>query len=144
MSLHRFRPPLPIRALSVAAGLAVAGAVLSVALTAATGNRWLAAPGLVLVALGAAMLVAAVVTTSRNRAEIELDDEGYRVRNRVGERSGRWRDVSKVVLAQSGDRITFVAKDGSHVHLVCPQGSVDALVGEVTTLLNRDRGYGRI
>lgn len=144
MSVHRFQPRPPIRALVLGAGVGVAGAALAVGLAAGTGRPVWATPGLVLLVLGAALVVLALVTTSRNRAEVELDDEGYVVRNRTGEQRGRWREVKAVKQSVEGDRLTFESADGTAVHVVAPEGGIAALASEVTTRMNRSRGYGRL
>ncbi|MVA74843.1 hypothetical protein GC722_02165 [Auraticoccus sp. F435] len=144
MSVHRFRPRLPMRALAVGSALEVTGAVLAVALEAATGHVAWVLPGVVLVVLGSVLIAVAILSTVRNAAEVELTDEGYVVRNRAGEQRGSWSEVTSVKQSVEGDRLTFVSGDGSTVHVVAAQGSITSLASEVTTRLNRNRGYGRI
>ncbi len=144
MSVHRFRPRLPMRALLVGGGLAVAGALLAVVAVALTDQPAWTVPGVVLVVLGTVLVGLAALSTRRNAAEVELDEQGYRVVNRTGVQQGRWVDVASVKQSVDGDRLTFVGQDGSLVHVVAAQGSITSLTGEVLALMNRSRGYGRL
>lgn len=142
MTVHRFAPPLPMRALVLGAALAVLGAVLAVVLVDGSGSGLWALPGGVLLAVGVALVLLAVVSTRRNAAVVELGDQGYRVSNRAGERRGDWSQVRRVKQSIEGDRLTFVDADGAEVHVVAPRGSITSLSAEVTARLNRSRGYG--
>ncbi|SDD15455.1 hypothetical protein [Auraticoccus monumenti] len=144
MSVHRFRPRLPMRALTIGAALEVAGAVLAVVLESTTGQLAWVIPGVVLLLLGTTLIALALLSSTRNAAEVELTEEGYRVSNRQGERSGRWSEVSAVKQSVTGERLTFVGSDGTDVHVVATEGGIAALSAEVTQLMNRSRGYGQL
>lgn len=144
MSVHRFRPRLPMRALAIGAALEVAGAVLAVVLEATTGRLAWVLPGVLLLLLGTTLIALALVSSARNAAEVELTEEGYRVSNRQGERTGRWADVAAVKQSVTGERLTFVGADGTDVHVVASEGGIASLSAEVTQLMNRSRGYGSL
>lgn len=134
----------PVRPLAIAAGSAVAGAVLLV-LWRAHGlpvvAAWLA--GLLLV-LGLGLLLVALVLTARLRTEVRLGDDTITVRRHGDERSVAWRDVTEVDLTHP--RLSLLTQDRRGGLLVVnPRQPSDpvfsALVDQVRRRLDSDRGY---
>lgn len=136
--------PPPVRALAIGAGAVVVGAVLLVlwgSLELPVVLAWLA--GLLLV-LGLALTVAALVLTARLRTEVRLDETAITVSGRGQERSVTWPEVTKVSLAHP--RLSLQTGGSSTgLVLVNPRGPDDpvfgALVERVRQRLDGDRGY---
>lgn len=136
--------PPPVRPLAIAAGTVVVAAVLLVlwhalSLPVAVGGL----AGLLLV-LGVALLVTALVMTARLRTEVRLDADGIRVSRKGHQRSVSWSEVKEVGLAPP--RLTLAtAERGSGVVVVNPRRPDDpvfaALVEQVRERLDRNRGY---
>lgn len=140
MSVHTFVPRVSGRALAIAAVSALLGAV-AVVLALSLDADWWAVPGGVLLVLGVALALIALLMPGRNRSRVELDERGWLVSNRTGSHRGDWQQVERVLRSTDGDRLTMLVGGGSPVHLVAPEASLDALAADIAQHLNRDRGY---
>ena len=136
--------PPPVRPLAIAAGTVVVGAVLLVVWGSADLPVAVAVlPGLLLV-LGVALALAALVLTARLRTEVRLDATAVTVVRRRQERSVTWREVTEVSLTHP--RLSLHTADRTHgLVLVNPRRPDDAvfaaLVDQVRQRLDGDRGY---
>jgi hypothetical protein len=136
--------PPPVRPLAIAAGTVVVGAVLLVlwrALTLPVAAAVLA--GLLLV-LGLALALAALLLTARLRTEVSLGPDAVSVLRRRQERSVSWREVTEVSLTHP--RLALMTDDrGGGLVVVNPRQPSDPvfaeLVDQVRRRLDADRGY---
>lgn len=136
--------PPPVRPLAIAAGSVVVGAALLVLWQ--SRDLALAVAGLagLLVLLGVALALAALVLTARLRTVVRLDAEAITVVRRGEERSLAWREVKEVSLAHPRLSLRTGERGGGLV-LVNPRRPDDqvfaALVDQVRQRLDGDRGY---
>lgn len=139
-------PPLPLRAFAVAAGLALIGAALVVATSAAGLPAALGIVGWVLLAGAVALLVASAVSWRRMRVRVELTDDGYIITGPDRQQSGRWSEVTKVT--QSPTSLTLHHGPDQRVLLVSHRGVTAELIhlsGDLARRLDASRGYtGRL
>ncbi|MFT4296622.1 MAG: hypothetical protein QM582_14540 [Micropruina sp.] len=139
---HVLTPPLPLRAVAVAAGLAVVGAVLIVLPTALQSPAAVGVIGWVLLAAAVVLLVAAAVSWRRMRVVVEFTDDGYLITGPGSREEGRWADVTKVTQAPTSLTIHHGAE--RRVRLVSQRGVTAELVhltGDLTRRLDASRGY---
>ena len=140
--IHVLTPPLPLRAFAVAAGLALVGAALIVAASAAGLSGAVAVVGWVLLAGAVALLVASALSWRRMRVSVELTDDGYRITGPDAEQQGRWADVTKVT--QSPTSLTLHHGPEQRVRLVSRRGVTAELIhlsGDLARRLDASRGY---
>ncbi len=135
-------PRPPVRALALAAALAIAGAVSIVVPLGGAVGTILVVVGVVLL-MGALVLGAlAFAVPRRQQVVIRVDDEGYRVDASGGVRQGDWASVTRVTA--SAGRLTLHRGENERVHLVSPAGpthEMDALGEAISRHLDANRGY---
>ena len=134
----------PVRAFAIAAGTAlVAIVLLGIALTGRASTA-LTVVAVVLLVLGLALGLAAVVLSGRLRAFVRVDDRALTVRRGRRTQSLAWSDVGEVVL--EGARLSVVPKSGAGLAVVNPRNPADptflALLRAIRDRLDADRGYG--
>jgi membrane protein implicated in regulation of membrane protease activity len=145
--IFRLRADLPIRVLVVAAVSAAVGAVLVVIWGAAAVPFGLAVVGLVLLAFGLALVVAAALAQRRLRQTVTLSEAGIRLESRRVTRSLPWSAVVEVSLRGPllGLRTAEGREAGEPVEVINPGGGSDrafeALLDAIRTRLDADRGY---
>jgi len=135
-------PPLPLRAVGLAALLAVVGAGLIVARSAAALPVGLAVIGWVLLVGAVALIVVAWTSWRRMRVRIELSDDGYVIDGPDSHEEGRWADVTKVT--QTPTTLVLHHRDEHRVRLVSQRGVTAELVhltGDLARRLDASRGY---
>jgi hypothetical protein len=136
--------PPPVRALAIAAGLAVVGALLLVLWGVFDWPVGLAVLAVVLLVLGVALGASAVVLTAGVRTTDETDDQQITVARHGRSGAARWVDVYEVRVV--GHRLTLRDKDGAGlVTVLNPRARANpvflALMAEVQQRLDADRGY---
>ena len=136
--------PPPVRALAIAAGLAVVGALLLVLWVVLDWPAGLAVLAVVLLVLGVALGVAALVLTARVRTTVQTDDQQMAVARAGRSSVARWVDVDEVKVV--GHRLTLRNKEGAGlVTVLNPRARANpvflALMAEVQQRLDADRGY---
>lgn len=136
--------PPPVRALAIAAGLAVVGALLLVLSEVFGWPVGLAVLGVLLLVLGVALGVAALVLTARVRSVVQTDDAQIAVRRAGRTSTASWSRVGEVSVV--GHRLTLRDKqDGSAVTVLNPRSRSNpaflALLTEIQHRLDADRGY---
>lgn len=134
----------PVRPLAIAAAVVVLGAVLLVLWRSGRLSGLAGGLGAVLMVLGVALALAAVVLAARLRTEVTLDATAITVRRSGRQRSLPWEQVVEVTAAHP--RLTLVAGDDEPgLTLVNPRAADDprfaALTQEVRSRLDTDRGY---
>ena len=141
---HQVRQRPPLRALVLAAVLALVGILLLLMADLLDRQLALTALGVVGVVLGLALFAAAWFLARSMRVEVVLDDDGYRLAGPGRVEKGTWAGIGKVTLG--GSRITLHRKDGTRVLLVVARGGradLDALGRDIAGRLDADRGYTR-
>lgn len=139
---HVMRPRPPIRALGIAAVLALLGMGAFALPYFFDWSEGLRIVGLVLLALGVALAVTGFTAVRRLSATVVLDEQGFRMETPTGSQAGEWGDIVKVT--RSTGRITLHKRDGSQVAMVVPRGGsgdLDELGVDIARRLNADRGY---
>ena len=138
-------PRPPVRAYALASLIAAAGAVLTVVSSSAGWGAPATAFCLALLIAGVVLLVAAVVAASKMRVRVSLTDAGYEVTGPGGDRSGTWKDVSRITLAADGHRLTLHHSPEKRTMLVTPWGAHDPELERIgqamAKRLDADRGY---
>jgi hypothetical protein len=140
--LVRKRPSL--RALGLAALLVLVGVVVLMMANVLDRQLALTTIGVVGVALGLALFVAAWLLARSMRVEMVLDEDGYRLAGPGRPEQGTWAAVSRVTRSERG--ITLHRKDGTRIQLVVARGGVadmDALGKDIAARLDANRGYSR-
>ena len=136
-------PRPPVRALALAAVLAIAGAASIVAPVGGVWGTVLVVLGVVLLGFALALGVLAFAAPRRQQVVIRVDDEGYRVDAPGGVRQqGDWAAVTRVTATPG--RLTLHRGDHERVHLVSPAGPIqemDALGEAISRHLDANRGY---
>lgn len=135
----------PVRPLAIAAATVVVAAALLVLWRSLDLSAVLAGIGGVLMLLGVALAVAALVLRARLRTEVRLDADSLTVLRAGHERSLAWTDIEQVTLQHP--RLTLVAADPERsLVVVNPRTERDrvfrALQETVRQRLDADRGYG--
>lgn len=142
---HVLRPRPPVRAFALAAVLSVVGAFLTILLVAKGVPMGWVVVGIVILAFGVALLVAAVISMVRLRTYVDLSDEGWTVRGPSGRRSGSWDDVTKVTISYNGAHLTLCHGQVARTHIIAPGNiaseEMKALAEDVATYLDASRGY---
>lgn len=139
----RLRPPL--RAFAVAAAFAVVGVVFVIAPETFGWNLITRFIGIGFLVICLLVVALAVWAMRRERTEIELDDEGYRITGRSGPRSGSWSEVATVTRGDG--MVVLYGRDGSRTVMGRPRGGrgdLDALGADIARRLDADRGYGSV
>ena len=142
---HVLTPPLPLRAVAVAAALAVVGAVLIVLPAALRLPVAMAVAGWVLLVGAVALLVVAAVSWRRMRVRVEFSDEGYLISGPDAQEQGSWADVTKVTQAPTS--LTIHHGPERRVRLVSHRGVTAEMVhltGDLTRRLDASRGYTQL
>lgn len=134
----------PVRALAIAAGLAVVGALLLVLSEVFGWPVGLAALALVVLVLGVGLAATALVLTGRVRTTVQTDDEQIAVTRGGRNANARWADVKEVQVV--GHRLTLRGEQGTGlVTVLNPRSRSNpvflALMAEVQQRLDADRGY---
>ncbi len=140
--VHVLTPPLPLRAVGLAALLAVVGAGLIVAAAAAGLPVSVAVVGWILLAGAVALCVMAWTTWRRMRVRVELTDDGYIIAGPDAHERGRWADVTKVT--QSPTTLVIHHGHDHRVRLVSQRGVTAELLhlsGDLVRRLDASRGY---
>ena len=137
-------PPPPVRPMAIAAGTVVVAVVLLVLWRSAELPLVVGVLGALLLLLGVALAVAALVLTARLRAEVLLEADGVTVVRRGRRRSLTWDAVDSVTMEHP--RLTLVASEPSQsLVVVNPRPATDrrfaSLAGTLTDRLDRERGY---
>ncbi|MFT4215808.1 MAG: hypothetical protein QM619_01290 [Micropruina sp.] len=140
--LHVLTPPLPLRAVALAAVLAIVGAVLIVLTSALDLLAALAVVGWLLLAGAVALLVVAAMSWRRMRVVVEFTDGGYRINGPESHEEGSWADVTKVTQAPTS--LTIHHGPDRRVRLVSPRGVTAEMVhltADLAKRLDASRGY---
>ena len=137
--------PPPVRGLAVAAGLTVVGAGLLVLTSVVGWPVWVAIAAVVVIVLGVALAVAALLLTARVRTVVHTDDQQISVSRAGRSASARWVSVAEVTLV--GCRLTLSEQQGDGgVEVFNLRSRSDptflALTGEIQRRLDASRGYG--
>lgn len=145
MKTYLLKARQPVRAYALTAVLAVLGAGTVVA---ALDWKWPTAVqviGWVLLGLALALVVTAALAVRRMRVTIELDDDGYAILGPNGERTGDWKDITKVTQSAGGSRLTFHHGPERRTILIHPGGGGDPefarLAHDISGFMDRSRGY---
>jgi len=137
------RPAPPVRALAITAGAALVAIVLLGIALSGRASTPLTVVAVVLLVLGLALGLGAVVLTRRLRASVRVDDRAIAVRRGRRTDSVAWSDVDEVTL--EGARLNLVAKSGAGLMLVNPRTPADptfvALLRAIQQRLDTSRGY---
>ena len=134
----------PVRALAIAAGTEVLGALLLVGWQALDLPLVVAVLGALLLAFGTVLLAAAVVLGGRLRTLVELTPETLRVTRAGRSRSVPWAAVQEVTL--NHPQLQVVTEDPAEgVVITNPRGPADprfaSLLDALRQRLDTDRGY---
>jgi hypothetical protein len=134
----------PVRPLAIAAVAVVIGAVLLVLWHSAGLSVVVGVLAALLMVLGLALAIAALVLTARLRTEVRLEPEALTLVRRGRERSVPWDQVREVTLDHP--RLTVIAAEPDHgLVVVNPRPAGDphfaALLAQVKQRLDADRGY---
>lgn len=136
--------PPPVRALAIAAGFEVVGAVLLVLWGAADLPLVVAVLGGVALAFGTVLLVAALLLTHRLRTEVRLEPDAITVVRGTARRSVPWAVVTGVTLQHPRLDVS-TADPAEGVIVVNPRTEGDplfgALLAAIRQRLDDDRGY---
>lgn len=145
-STQRFtlNAPPPVRPLAIAAVTVVVGAVLLVLRQALELPVAVAVLAGLLLVLGIALVLAALLLTTRLRTEVTLSSDAIHVLRHKQERSVSWREVTEVSLTHPRLSLLTAERSGGLV-VVNPRQASDpvfsALVDQVRRRLDADRGY---
>lgn len=137
-------PRPPVRALAIAALAEVLGALLLVGWSALELPLVVAALGGLLLALGTALLAAALVLTGRLRTLVELTPDVLSVTRAGRSRSVPWSAVQQVRLQHA--QVQVVTEDPADgLVILSPRGPEDprftSLLASLRQRLDTDRGY---
>ncbi len=132
------------RALVIASGSALLGAVLVVLWGANNWSATVAVFGTLLLVFGVVLVVAAILASRRLRQAVEINQAGLALHDRHGTRTVLWSDVRRVTLV--GPRLALLTDESVvAAQVVNPGGRSQttfmALVQAVQTALDADRGY---
>ena len=133
---------MPLRAVGLAALLAVAGAGLIVAGSAARLPVALSIVGWILLAGAVGLCIVAAATWRKMRVRVELTDDGYVIDGPDAHEEGRWEDVTK--LTQSPTTLVIHHGPDHRVRLVSQRGVTAELIhltGDLVRRLDASRGY---
>jgi hypothetical protein len=137
--VFELRSPPPVRALAIASGAAIVGAVVIVL----SDHPAVTVVGVVLLGLGVLLALLAVVLGARLRSRVRMADGGLEVAR--GGRRGHlaWSDIDRV--QESRHQLIAMARNDQHDLVITvpgPRGSAyAALVNELKLRLDASRGY---
>lgn len=139
--------PPPVRALAIAAGLALVGALLLVLVAALDWSGVLTALAIVLLVLGVALATTALVLTARVRTVVRTDDDQITVQRAGRTAVASWSDVAKASVV--GHRLILRDSEGqATVTVLNPRTRSNptflALMTEIQQRLDSDRGYSQL
>lgn len=141
-SVRVLSPRPPVRAVAIAAGVALLGVLLVVAPGLFGWSAYLIVSGVLLLIVSVVLGVVAFGVNARMRVRVTMDDEGYAITGPTLPQRGRWTDVTRVT--QAPGRLVL-HEDERRVTLIDPSGSDAALTtlgAEIGRYLDRSRGYG--
>jgi hypothetical protein len=134
----------PVRPLAIAAGTVVIGAVLLVLWRSAALPLVVGVLAALLMVLGLALAIAALVLTARLRTEVRLEPAAFTVVRRGRQRSVPWDQVREVTLDHP--RLTVIAAEPDDgLVVVNPRPATDprfaSLLAQVKQRLDAERGH---
>jgi hypothetical protein len=139
------RSDVVVRALAIASGSALLGAVLVVLWAARSLTVVLFVVGLLLLVFGVALALAAVLAHRRLRQTVVLTDTGISVRAQGRTRTVPWSDVRQVNLQGLQLVLEPVEGNGEPLEVTNPRGSSERafseLMAQVSVRLDASRGY---
>lgn len=134
----------PVRALAIAAGAEVLGALLLVGWQALDLPLVAAVLGALLLAFGSVLVAAAVVLSGRLRTLVELTEDDVRVTRAGRSRSVPWSDVQEVTLQHPQVQVVTQDPAGGLV-ITNPRAAGDprfvSMLEALRQRLDTDRGY---
>lgn len=125
------KPRPPLRAFLLAAVLSLIGGILT---ALALQHDWSAVAltlAIIVLVLGIALFVLAIVATARLGVRITLTDEGYKVSGTRTTHEGEWNDVTKVTQTVEGAHITIYHGNVRRTHLIFPAGPAQEKMQDV-------------
>ena len=141
-------PPPPLRSLAISAVAAVVAAAVIVIATALDLPRVVVIAGAAIMIFAVVLAVVALVLTVRLRTSLILDAQSITIITGRQRRVMAWSMIDSVKL--QGPRLVLISKPegGPDVTVINPRESTDAafsaLVTEIGTRLDADRGYKRL
>jgi len=141
-------PPPPLRSLAISAVAAVVAAAVMVIATALDLPRAVVIAGAAIMIFAVVLAVAALVLTVRLRTTLILDSQSITITTGRQRRVMAWSMIDRVKM--QGPRLVLITKPEGRpdVTVINPRESTDAafsaLVGEIGTRLDADRGYKRL
>jgi hypothetical protein len=133
----------PVRALAISSVAALVGAILLVVPVPAGWPTWVMLLGGLIMTLGVALAIIALVATRRLRCVLLLDPAGISVVRQPRSRTLAWSEIDNVTVR--GPRLAFHLRSGRQVSVVNPPGSSPAvfnsLLVAVQQHLDANRGY---
>lgn len=144
MQSYELTPAPPVRAMAIGA---VADLIGAVALVIGLDRGWvvLIVLGIVVLALGLGLLVAAVLLRARVRTTVALDSDGVLISSGGQQRRAAWSAITG--LSTDGPTIYLDREpaDGPPLKIGSPRGASDPqfteLGAELAARLDHDRGY---
>jgi len=141
-------PPPPLRSLAISAVAAVVAAALIVIATALDLPRAVLIAGTAVMIFAVVLAVVALVLTVRLRTTLILEAQSITIITGRQRRVMAWSMIDSVKL--HGPRLALISKPagGPDVTVINPRESTDAafsaLLTEISTRLDADRGYKRL
>lgn len=118
--IYLLKPRPPVRAYGIAAVASLLGALF---LVLSLTNQWHAAitvfGGIVLL-LGLALLVVAMLSMQRHTVRVAISDDGYSIEGTLQAHNGKWYDVSKITQSVDGGHVTIYHDNVRRTHLIFP------------------------
>lgn len=140
------QPRPPVRAFLIAALTCL---VATIMIAVSRSQEWHVAVTIVfavLLLLGLLLAGAGWASIKKMQVHVRLDDDGYRIAGLGNERSGAWRDVTKVTQTTDGRHITIYHGTVARTHLLCPSGTsgsqFKAVLDDIARRLDKAYGYG--
>ncbi|MGJ3508210.1 hypothetical protein [Enemella sp. A6] len=133
MKRYVLQPPVPVRALVIAAVLVVAGALLVVLSNALSWPGLLMVLGVLLLVLGAVLIGFAFIAPIRLKVAVTTDESGYRITGGNQQAAGQWAEISRAVQSDSGGRITLEHRDGRETHILVPGNANRTVMDDIAT-----------
>lgn len=146
MAARRFvlRPAPAVRPVAIIAVVVLAAAVLVVVGTE-VDSLLIVVLAAALAVVGAALAVLTLVGRRRLTTTVDLDDDGLSIRSNGRRARASWREVNEVRAQDHHIYVGTDRDDGTTLQIICPRGSDDPEVEELTRVLARrldaDRGY---
>jgi len=145
MTTYVLKPRPPFRAFVLAAIISLAGALFVVLASAEHWGAIGVAICVIVLALGIGLLVFALLSMSKMRVFVRLDDSGYTIEGPGLHKTGAWAEVTKVTTQREGAHLTLHHGEVARTHIICPRGVSDpqmqALTADVIARMDADRGY---